>query len=262
MATAGPVAASPLLLPLPLRVIQVDPSNLGTADCTATGRCDDGLDYAIKDAHTNPLVPHSEWFCTQLAELLGLAGPPCRVLQMPSGETVFGSRWEGGVLQPKPAPQWHDLVANGQIKLADVAPILSRLYAFDHFVHNVDRHAGNVLVRQQKTGHALLAFDYSRAWAVQGFPLPGPGLGGTNTFNLQRQLTGKFGRYINPQEAGKFLELIKQVPILNITKIIEGHPQDWITTNLKDEIIKWWGAPKFIERIETIAKGVVNGNYL
>src|SRR5262249_44899342 len=46
--------APSLPLPLPLRVMRVDPANLGTADCKSIVKCEDGLDYAVKDGSTGP----------------------------------------------------------------------------------------------------------------------------------------------------------------------------------------------------------------
>jgi hypothetical protein len=89
-------------LPFPRKVIRVDPPGLASADCPAICGCDDSCDYAIKDTHTHPLVPHSEWFCTRLADLVGIAGPECQILEMPDGTLVFGSRWEGGTLPGGP----------------------------------------------------------------------------------------------------------------------------------------------------------------
>lgn len=259
---ANGAVIQPPVLPLPLRAIQVDPPKLGTADCAFIARCDDNLDYAIKDTHTNVLVPHSEWFCTQLAELLGIACPPPRVVQMPDGSLVFGSRWEGGVIAPKPAPQWWELVQQDQIKLDAIEPILTRLYAFDHFVHNIDRHAGNFLVRQQKSGHAILAFDFSRAWITHGFPLPPPPIAG-NTVTAQRQFSALWKKkYIDPKEAKKFLDGLKTVPVANVQKIIEQHPGAWIAEKTKGDLIKWWSSSDFVKRIESIVKGIDNGTYL
>src|SRR3546814_4318002 len=96
---------------------------MNTADCHWTSRCDDGCVYAIKDGGQNPLVPHSEWLCTHLAEHLGIAAPTCKIVEMPDRSLVFGSRWEGGVLSKE---AWVGKLQRGEISVADIAPILSR----------------------------------------------------------------------------------------------------------------------------------------
>ena len=91
-------------------------------------------------------------------------------------------------------------VKGGSIALDDIRGPLSRIYAFDHFVHNVDRHLNNFLIRGQHIGHTVLANDYSRAWICNGFPLPPlPVL--CNTVTAQRWLAGYLGQqYIDIDE--------------------------------------------------------------
>jgi hypothetical protein len=203
-------------LPLPARAVQIDPVGLG-ADSTAICHCDDNLDYNIKDHKTHRLLPHSEWFCSHLADFLGIVGPPCKVVEMPDGSAVFGSRWEGGVLKGPPHPQWWELAISGTLDLSSFSLILTRIYVFDHFVHNVDRHLGNILARDQHSGTALLAFDYSRAWVINGFPLPGlPFAPNENTTATQRDLGRQCGAYVNIREARLFTEQIKRVPVAKI----------------------------------------------
>jgi hypothetical protein len=150
----------------PLETVWCAPPGLGTADCGLICRADDGLDYAIKDKSTDVAVPHSEWFCTHLAELVNIAAPPCKFVKVTDGTLAMGSRWEGGVIDRN---TW-TMRLGVDIKLPDLAPVLSRIYAFDHFIYNEDRHTGNLLVREQRnSGVVILAFDYSRAWLTR-FP--------------------------------------------------------------------------------------------
>jgi hypothetical protein len=250
---------------------RVDPPNLRTADCPAIVGCDDTCDYAIKDAASNPLVPHAEWFCTHLAELVGIACPDCQVIKMPpDGRLVFGSRWEGGVLPalPPPAPPtWVELVRRGLIPLADICMALSRIYAFDHFIHNTDRHAGNFLIRQNQARWAVLAFDFSRAWTYHGFPLPAVPFDVTDpnerTIRVQRQLSLIFGTtYINSGEAFGLLETIGRVPKYRIEGIIKAHPREWLPLTHRKAIMDWWKSKEMMSRIDQIATGISNGSFL
>src|SRR5690606_16851846 len=68
----------------------------GTADAPLICRCDDGSDYAVKGAATNPSLPHQEYFCARLGELAGVISPPIRIVKN-GGKECFGSRWESGV---------------------------------------------------------------------------------------------------------------------------------------------------------------------
>jgi hypothetical protein len=258
------------LFPTPRRAVRVDPANLGTADCPLICLCDDSCEYAIKDGRSHPLTPHAEWFCTRLASLVGIAGPDCQVIELFDGSKVFGSRWEGGVVPAAPpgiAPTWVAMVHNGTIPLAAISAALSRIYAFDHFVHNDDRHGNNFLVRQQRTGYALLAFDYSRAWTFHGFPLPRLPFDLSNpaerTVRAQRQLAQIFGtQYIDGREAARVLDNIRRVPPVEIVRIIDSHPKEWFPDSERQAIISWWGSAEMIARTQDIERGIANGAYL
>jgi hypothetical protein len=88
-----------------LRIEWRDPIGLGSQDSAGGCRCDDGVEYALKDGRHHPQTPHNEWFCTRLAESVGIACPPCAVVEDEDederGEFLFGSRWEGGVAPDK-----------------------------------------------------------------------------------------------------------------------------------------------------------------
>ena len=239
----------------------IDPDALGTADAGPVCRCDDGCEYATKGTNNHSQVPHSEWLCTQLGEVIGIAAPPCAVIEMPNGDLVFGSRWEGGVVPAQ--PPWWEQVKNGRIPLDNVKEILTKIYAFDHFVHNIDRHAKNFIMRSQRSSEVLMANDYSRAWLVHGFPLPQTPMDeNSNTVKAQRRFTEYFGTYIDPVEACSTMERIKAIPSSRIQNIIEFHPLVWLDDNLKGRILDWWGNGEMNTRAEHVAKGIEDGTHL
>ena len=205
--TKGVGGVQAALFNVPVEVLWVDPVGLGTADAGCVCRCVDGCDYVIKDGAKNALIPHSEWFCSSLAEAVGLACPSFKIIKQLDNSLVFGSRWEGGILE-----EWWKKALNGDISLYEYRPILSRIFAFDHFVHNVDRHLKNYLFREQREGWAVLALDYSRAWLCHGFPLPElPFEPKQNTRKAQRRLKEIFGNVIVPDEADELLNRIRSV---------------------------------------------------
>lgn len=158
------------------------------------------------------------------------------------------------------------MIQTNQIPVTDVRIALTRIYAFDHFVHNYDRHAGNFLVVKQKSGHAVLAFDYSRAWTFHGFPPPKLPFNSADpnekTVRLQRQLKPLIGDYIDAQAAKQFLDVLKQVPVSEVEKIVSDHPQDWLDAKLRDKIYAWWSSQEMSDRIDGITMGIGNGTYL
>lgn len=246
-----------------MRVRFTTPVDLGTGDCGQIAQGEDGCDYVIKDASTHPLIPHAEWFCTELGERIGIAAPAHKVMIMLDGTMAFGSRWAGGTLSPDGAAPWYEKVASGEIDLVGVGRTLSRIYALDQFIHNRDRHAANVLVHPQFQGHAILAFDYSQAWIIFGFPLPPPPLPVCRTVEVQRRLSAIWAiQYIDADLVGETCEAIRKVSVASIVDIIRTHPQIWLDELRRDAIIDWWGSEDMNRRLDSIVKGVKNGDFL
>lgn len=160
-----------------LRSIREEPAELGSADAGRICKCEDGSEYVIKDGvskNSTPEVPHCEWFCSELGEAIQIAIPRHKIIRLLDGSHVFGSHIVGGLINPDKdhAGYWFDLVRDGIIDFENATCVLSRIYAFDHFIHNVDRHKGNFLVHKQISGYSIYAMDYSRAWIRWGFPTP------------------------------------------------------------------------------------------
>lgn len=236
-----------------------DPNGLAGVDGAGVCSCDDGVFYAIKDRDSHPAIPHSEWFCTKLAEAVGVVCPPCTILDDENGKDYFGSRWEGGVSSDR----WWDAVRNGDVSLDSVAPFLSRVLAFDHFVHNEDRHLGNYILRDTPYEPIMLAIDFSRAWLYHDFPLPDLPFSATdNTRYTARYLRAHIGDYVNMAEVHRVLDRIKQIPTQHAQDVIAQHPESWLPADLRDEVLTWWDSNERLDRIEAIRKGIGDGTFL
>jgi hypothetical protein len=257
MAKAPVVAPTPFPQLVPVKAVRCDPANLGTADCEYICRCDDGSDYAIKISKPFPGVRHTEWLCYHLGERVGLASPPCQMVEMPDGTIAFGSRWETGEIK-----NWWNEVVSGTIALSDLNGPLSRLFALDLFINNDDRHLNNFFIRKQYKGHSLISMDYSRAWLLHRFPLPMLPLPPTvKTVLAHRVLVHLFGNFLDIGEATKVLEDLRKVNHTEIANIIRRHPKNWLTISQKSSIMKWWKSPERIQRIDGILAGLANGTY-
>jgi hypothetical protein len=242
----------------PLRILWTDPNGLASADAAGVVRCDDGCDYVIKDDAKHAKTMHSEWFCSRLADAIGIAVPPYHLIERPGGSLVFGSRWEGGVANE----QWHQMIQNGTLKFEDVKEVLANVFAFDNFIHNVDRHARNYLVRSQRNGFALLAPDYSRAWYNGGFPLAALPLPACNTINAERWITTTFGKYVDVASTRGMLDKIESICANDASDFIKSHPQSWLTQAEADAIVAWWSSAARTQRIDGIRQGIKDGKYL
>jgi hypothetical protein len=251
---------------IPIRATWCAPSNIPSADLKQICRCDDGSEYAIKETEQDPRDPsqfiwtaHNEYFCYRLAHAVGITSPGHSLVQLPSGELAFGSRWESGATPT----DWWDQIAAGTIPPANILPTLARIYAFDLFVHNVDRHAGNFLVRQQHFGFAVIAFDYSRSWSYHGIPPPPLPMKATdNTVLVQRQLTSLLGQYVSSASTADVLDNLEAVSTQTITSILSQQPDSWLTNTACQDIISWWSSPDRKIRLDAIRAGIQDGSHL
>lgn len=247
--------------PLPglaVRAVSCVEADEGTADCALFCRCDDGSDYAVKDASKYPHLPHTEWFCTRVGERVGLASPVCAVVNV-KNLPCFGSRWETG----HDPDDWWVKAHSGEIEFDLVAPTISRILAFDLFVHNDDRHLHNYIIRRQRMGHAVLAFDYSRAWLHHGFPLPDGPIGpGSNTIRAYRFLNNLFPGFLRIQDVEHVFERLGELSAVAIETIISEHPASWLTAERSDAILDWWDSPRRLARISSVKEGILDGSYL
>ena len=242
------------------RIIARDPNGLGGADTSGWCRCDNSCEYALKDKSSHILTPHNEWFCTSLASDAGIPCPPHVVLEDPpdSGTYVFGSQWEGGVIR-----DWFNQTAAKIIDFKDLSAMLSRIFAFDHFIYNEDRHVDNYIVRKSLRSHTMLSIDYSRAWMNNDFPLPSlPFQQPQSTLTTYKVILKEFGDFLDQGAINDCLDRLLAVSVSRVEDIISSHPVDWLTSEEKDRIVTWWASDKRPERIEEIRRGLGNGWYV
>jgi len=247
------------LFALPVRAVTADPANLNTADCALFCHCEDGLDYAVKDSSSGNHVQHSEWFCKHLGDMVGISSPECRIVEV-NGENAFGSRWESG----HDPSDWWIRIMDGSIQKDRVAPTISRILAFDLFMDNIDRHASNYIVRPQIGGAwSFLAFDHSKAWVANNWPLKIPPMAaGSNTRNNFSLINKLVGDLLIPAQAIWVLDKIKDVNLSAIELIIDQHPPEWLKADEKIAILDFWKNGQMELRAEQIKKGFQNDEYI
>lgn len=247
---------TPLFPDLAIAVRRCDPLGV-SADCKQVCTAADGSDYAIKEMAVIESMPHNEWLCGLLAERVGIATPTGKVVLV-KGVKCFGSRWLAGE-----EADWWNSVQAGKIAFTDLAASLSRILAFDLFVHNGDRHLKNYFVVEQKLGHAVLAHDFGRAWLYHGVPLPAlPMAPGSNTIRGHRTIRALFGDFVVIPEVEEVCEKLKDVSSSEIKQIIDRHPKEWLKPDSEKAMVTWWDDPARTQRIESIEKGIKDGSFL
>lgn len=242
---------------IPVDAITTFNSTLGTADLKTIVEGRDGKHYAVKTVSDGAgKVPASELFCYELAYRVVIPTPSYSLINMPTGELAFGSAWEGGVVNGDAKidyPSFINDVLKGNKKVTNLKVFFSRLYAFDLFVNNVDRHWNNYLWRTS-FGDSLiaLAFDFSRACfeiGHSGFEATHPS---TKT-QLIFSMLNVSQNYIRA-EAVACLEEIRNISSDDITIILENFPSTWMSKSDRIAYIAWWSSQARHDRIDSLMK--------
>lgn len=247
---------APLFPDLAIAVRRCDPLGV-SADCKQVCTAADGSDYAIKEMAVIESMPHNEWFCSLLAERVGIATPTAKIVIV-KGVKCFGSRWLAGE-----EADWWISVQAGRIDFSDLAASLSRILAFDLFVFNGDRHLKNYFVMPQRLGHAVLAHDFGRAWFYHGVPPPAlPMPAASNTMSGHRTIRTLFGDFVALSEVDDVCAKLKEVTSLEVQQIMDRHPPEWLKPDDQKAIVTWWDAPERVARIDSIERGIKDGSFL
>jgi len=135
-----------------------------TAALKRVVKAEDGLTYAVKEK-TGPddYTPVNELVCCEVGRIVGVPMPDHAILRDFDGRSlVFGSRWEGGMVD--------SLTFCRQVEDPSV---YSLILAFDVLMLNHDRHVNNYLIQLVREQYKVLAVDHSHA-LLKNWPLPDP----------------------------------------------------------------------------------------
>ncbi|WP_043309310.1 HipA family kinase [Pseudomonas sp. ML96] len=235
----------------PVDILTEYPNTQGSADLKLIVNGRDGKDYAVKKPNDGKgKVPASELLCYELAYRVTIPTPSWAFINLSDGDIGFGSVWEGGVAKIAHINQIISILQY-KVKVNNLKVFLSRLYAFDLFVNNVDRHWGNYLWRESyDQSFITLAFDFSRACFETGhdkYDAFDPGCNTQSTFTLIN-LTMNYDR----QEAIKCLDDLLAITPSEIEDMIKDMPHTWMTASEKKSYIDWWASSARTDRIATI----------
>lgn len=271
---------------LPVQIYTLIPKPDETADCATYGVGSDSNKYAVKQIDDNPnypFAPFDELFCYELARYCSIAVPQYRIIEMPDSSLAFGSMWEGGVINNGLNTALLNCLNGDESKIERDLLVrqLSAIYAFDLFVHNEDRHAGNYLVKDIGDRHVLLAMDFGRSWNSLNCPIdrtlavvsppilplrylspPHPISGqDSNTFKIAK-LLWNINQLGGLNGAGFFdvLNRLLSLPDTAIMRILDMTPSEWCSDERKESILRWWRSSGRQQRINKIKLGFQHGN--
>lgn len=215
----------------------------------------DSATYFMKKNIPSSVSPHCEWFCATLARAVGIDVPNFAVVKSTTDHGLwFGSEQIKGEIH-----DWWPQLQAGKINIGDVSAAMSRIYAFDLFVMNGDRNTGNHLVIKEGEHHSMFAFDHGEAWIFGGFPIKGTLPATTATIQNKVEFQKYFPDYIDTVEMEDVLNKISSITRGRIKDIIEAHPNEWLKSAKKSEIVTWWATGKARRRCDLILKGIQDG---
>ncbi len=240
---------------LPIDAIQIHKNDQGSADLNVIVTASNNKDYAVKlISDGNGYVPTTELFCYELATILDIPTPTYDLIRMRDGSLAFGSLWEGGVHHIRDFNQLSDILS-GKLRVRDLSRFFSKVYAFDLFINNIDRHFGNYIFRQSYNSLIGLAFDFSRAWYEVG-PYEYDSLKDKET-NTQKcyQLIKDRKKY-DKDVAIQTLNDIAKIDVEKIRKILQQIPEPWFQKEKKEEVLAWWQSSDKANRLTKLLGSV------
>lgn len=232
-----------------------------TADSLGEAEADDRFRYYIKgDAHGRP-VRASEWLGTHIAETVGISSPAASIIELQDGSLVFGSRRIAGVADASVTTAFLTTPSQsnqGQTVLG-LQALLSKIYAYDMFFFNDDRHLENYLSVDDNGVRRLYAFDFSRAllwtWPWNGYPPAG-----CNT-----RVWGAFLRRYHGFDEIAALGTLDAIASLDpgiVQSFINHMPSDWMTAGQRTEFVNVWTNGHCNVRVDALRRGFQDGSLL
>jgi hypothetical protein len=213
-------------------------------------RADDGLSYVVKDEAPNiPSVRASEYLWLSLARLVALPAPVPEIIIDSHGRELFATRRENSAVDM--ALHLVTLLS-GNVMRGGIH--LSRIYAFDLFAANWDRHPNNYLVLDDGGGsQAVFAIDLSHVPAYPGLAQAArdPLLANTNATRAYfPQVVRPYGA--DPGAAVEIVDRLASLPGSAINAILSEIPVGWL----------WWGGRARSDRTDTLRQGLQNGTLI
>ncbi len=217
------------------------------------GQASDGLDYAVKNDEKGIPVRASEWVCASLARAVGIPIPPCIIVDDGQGELLFASQIYGSDMNDnKP-------IFLGNLPNQEILKQISRIYPFDLFIHNIDRHINNYLIRKQNNKERIFAFDHEyslfRYWPKVSLPLKKE----RNTLINIRAIKNHWG--FDDAAAQEILDKLDRVPLSAVESAVLEMPKKWLAKNKRNRFLDWWNKESS-KRVDEIRKGLKNGKFL
>lgn len=252
---------TPIMEPYQQRLFPLDAQDVfkndqGSADLKLIVTAVNNKDYAVKTtADGNGYVPLTELFCYEVARELTIATPNYAIIKFRDNSIGFGSEWEGGAQELKALPMIFEIL-KGNIPVRGLKSFLSKVYALDLFINNIDRHFGNYIFRDSYTSKIGLAYDFSRAWyAIEKNGYQCLESRDDNKTLLCHTIIRKT-EFFDVTTAINTLDEIGRIPSKTINRILSGIPNEWLPQEISMELLQWWGSSEMYSRINKLKSAI------
>ncbi|RLB67910.1 MAG: hypothetical protein DRH03_10435 [Deltaproteobacteria bacterium] len=238
----------------PVEITRTYNNDSGSVDMRAFGVGSDNRDYAIKQlTDGSGRIPATEMFCYELAQCFDIATPGYTIVKLRDGSLAFGSVIEGGVGQIKNLVEAIEIF-KGRPPVRGLKEFFSKVYAFDLFINNIDRHLGNYLFRHSLRSTIAMAFDFGRAW----YEIDAYGYQATNQDNKTQAghvIISQYNQY-DLTIARQTLREIAALPKSRVEAILNSIPNDWFHDSFAADFLNWWGSEDMSKRIVQLRKDI------
>ena len=223
-------------------------------------RADDGLSYVTKDeADGVSSVRASEYLWLSVARRVGLPAPLPEVIINRDQRPLVCTRKEDTAIASN-LNQLHLLAGN----VVQGSAQLSRIYAFDLFSANWDRHPQNYLVLQEPGGtQSVFAIDFSHVTVSPDLTAPG-----RDPLYARKTATRAFFPFIiqpygvDKKSATEIIERLALLPAQDMNAILTEMPDAWLDEAQKFAVLAWWDSPVRQTRCDLVKQGIENGTLL
>jgi hypothetical protein len=237
------------------------PGVTNTADAWGKVIVANGKSYVVKGEKGTPNARASEMFCADLAEIVGLKCPPHAIIQMTNGDLLFGSEEIVGVADQTETTRILTTLTNSPSAktIIGLRGLLSSVYAFDLFIHNVDRHDQNFLSLEFHGSRHFFLIDHVQSmfsnWPITDFPPAN-----CHTRVTAAKLRGRHGFDI--EDACAMIDRIRGLARPEIMGLMRRIPSEWLRAGFDQEVEGWWGSPAFEARLQRLREELRNGSLL
>lgn len=218
----------------PVRIVQHQNVNFGTAHAFGLAQGDDGLFYIIKKNGYEPLICATEYLGNSLAMMVNLPVAPFKQLEMPDGNLVFGSNVFDPLMPEIEVCRALTEPSNNELVIEQAKEVLSASLAFDLAIRNPDRHLNNYLLVPNSKAVAgrrsasIRLIDFAGSDLLSAAESDAAKMStNTPTWKVGRETIAKHG--FSAEAANRVLDTLEKGEEFIVDKALSELPNEWMS---------------------------------